>query len=244
MKKVFKIIIIALCLIKITHSNAQAPQEQLINGISASVVSVMGCQPNTVQKIDDPYIYQGECSIGIKRYLSRASDVGFLQNLRSDDLRFDPINTSYNVTQYANLIKTLTDLNIQFVQRAYFGAAGNEHQFFINENHWNLGFQIVKDINYAYDCKGLPRPIIQGMSYEYYNIDNFDLMPVFHDPINSPKTIPSWIIDIYFNQIFIDEKPANQNYYFTNGTPKSSLFFQKKLITTPNINLKQKLYLF
>ncbi len=110
-----------------------------------------------IPAVGSPYIYEGECTIGINRYLSRAADVGSLANLNynndggntycnsvdgSWDLRYCP-------QQYCELIKSMVELDIQMIQRAYTGASYHEHQFFEGEDWYELGAKIVRDINHA-----------------------------------------------------------------------------------------------
>lgn len=228
-----KIIILSLIFISILPNLCGQPHPfPLTNGITSCLIN-QDCDPNTVQKVDDPYLFAGECSIAIDRYLSRAAEVNFLNQLIDVDRQIDinGENVNFNPTEYCNLLNSLSDLNIQFFQRAFLGGAQKEHLLYPGENWYKVGQQIVKDINYLYDCKGLPRPVIGGMVYEWMNADNFNNNIFLNHPISSD------VIKEYFHNFPEDLNNDNGSYYFQNWpclieecVPKTDLKFNKDRI--------------
>lgn len=177
------------------------PVWHLTDGITSCLVENSNCSPLTVDSIGDPYLYEGECSIAINRYLARATDVGGLNNLYNPDYNL-------NETEYCNLVRSFADLDIQMIQRAYFGGANSEHRFYPQEVYYKLGRQIVKDINFIYDCKGKRRPIIQGMAFEWINPTNFGL---------TTYPIPESFLNEYFKYYPEDlNDPLIRSYYCSN----------------------------
>jgi len=206
-KILFTIIQILFCSINIY---SQTMGFDNIDGITRCLVTD-DCPPNEVTPVGDPYLYEGECSIAINRYLANAIDVGRLHELLSPDNAPDTLDENHlrNEAKYCEMIKMFVDLDITMIQRAYFGGYGAEHKFFDGDYYHSLGKQIVADINYAYDCSGKRRPIIQGMAYEA--IDTFNFSSVY------ARNIPADFIEKYFSYYPEDlEKPEIRNYYCSN----------------------------
>lgn len=198
------------------------------------------------QAVGDPYVYSGECSIGVERFISRTSDMGGLANwnYNSGPENCDPPynaswSSQYCHTKYCEMIRSLPQMGIQLVARAYQGAAYHEHQFYPEDPWYRVGYQLVKDINHAYDCAGMRRPVIQAFIGEVFNPAMFDA------GIQYNQYIPTPLIEKYFeyypedlDDIDPDAPFPNmtfQQYYFVNGNlgqPKSTLNFRKERITT------------
>lgn len=214
--------------------------------ITQSVLDTMGCDTSTLTSEGDPYIYSGECNIGVRRYMSRNMELNgllefnhFKSGCASSNCSppYDSCEGVYCPEKYAQMIKSLTDLNIQLVSRANLGSFGHEHQFFPEQPYMCQMKKLVQDINYAYDCEGLQRPIIQGMVYESADYDNFDDIPGQHVPVSEPKTIPTSIIEKYFEYYPEDSADTDVfNYYFDivgmDTIPDDSLFFTKDRVST------------
>jgi hypothetical protein len=203
------------------------------------------CNPGAVI---EPSI-SGDCATAMDRYLSRSADVGSLQKIlfNNDGGNTECISpygsndqTNYCPCKYAELIKSLIDLDVQFVQRAFAGAAGEEHRFFPGEDYFKVGSQIVNDINKAYDCAGKPRPIIQA-TFDNSDHNNFAIMT------GPGQHIPGWIINKYF-EYFPADLPVeatlipswypggtssivtNKDYYYKKGDDGQFVMENGKLV--------------
>lgn len=196
--------------------------------------------------VGDPYIYSGECSIGIDRYLSRAIEMNFLTefnhtgNPHSCDSPYSGWSPPYCHDKYCELIATLPELDAQLIKNVYY-TSGHEHELFPGNPWYSLGYQTVKDINYAYDCAGKRRPIIQGNVSEIFNFANFSHMNVA-DGID--RHIPVSFIQLYFSEDYYAEDLTEQDpmdpsktlreYYFINGDlsqPNPDLYFDATRMT-------------
>ena len=128
--------------------------------------------------------------------------------------------------KYCELIKSLVDMDIQMVQRAYWGGAGHEHQFFPGDSYYEMGKQIVKDINYTYDCAGKRRPIIQGAGFDTADPSNFRHAREYDNDTNNPihidRNIPVWIIDLYFQEFNKDIDEIDPHFPTSNPEPSGS----------------------
>ncbi len=219
-----------------------------------------GCDPN-VTSVGDPYIDQEDCATGLTRYLARSADVGQLADMLLDNIPKDPIThqsitecippynkvkyTDYCPDRYCDMIKKMVEMDIQFLQRAYWGAYGHEHQFNPGDEYFEIGKQMIRDINYAYDCAGKRRPIIQGTAMDNIAPVNFESAKEWDDDgphggtIN--RNISTCMIQKYFEEfpeelddIDPDSDPAHpmtyEQYYFREGIVRSDLFFEKNRI--------------
>ena len=139
--------------------------ENLKNGKSTSIKPDMSCG-----KIND-FLSKGinmeKMSKEIKKY-----PFGELTTAEKDALCKQPgltppsYSTSLCPERYCNEIKMLVESNARFIFRAAgdWLESGEQRPGTVS---FNAMKQLVCDINAAYDCKGMPRPIIQGAVYEY-----------------------------------------------------------------------------
>lgn len=240
MKRIYLI----LCVIFNEHlfsqdCNLLAPQD---NGITKCLVDKLGCNPKEVEKIGDPYLYSGECSIAIDRILARAGNYQGLTELiypirNENGVIVDCENAGFCPERYCEVIMSMLDLQISFVKNAFFGASYHEHQLFPEDCWYEVGKQIVNDINYAFDCKGLPRPVIGGTAFEVFDGNNFNNNAIFTD---IDRSIPRNIISEYFNCFsddlnIVEDGIKNSDYYFeADGKPKSNIFFDKDRVIEIN----------
>ncbi len=186
------------------------------------------CDP-VVSGVGDPYIYPGECSIGINRYLARSASVQGLTELNHDQnpgllecvAPYDnSYYTEYCPQKFCEMVNAMVKMDIQLLLRANTGATYHEHQLYPDDPWYNSSKQLVKDINYAYDCAGKPRPIIQTMIFEVVGASNFEAAKTHN------IHLPSWIIPIYFDKYPLDLTPENLHYYYIDGQPRSTLFWE------------------
>ncbi len=191
-----------------------------------------------------PFIYSGDCTIGVNRYLSRIANTQSLSALIYDpewlqgsDTDCDPPynnvnNTAYCPDQYCEMINSLVQMNIQFLERGYLGSYLHE-PFSYHDNWFETGKQFIRDVNYAYDLAGKRRPIIQATVFEVVDNRNFD---------NSwAGKIPVWMISKYFLE-YPEDLPAYEDYYYNPidpqhpndpRTPKVDLRWEKDRILSP-----------
>lgn len=201
-----------------------------------STCDTQSCSPQT-DGYPSPYIYPGECHIGIERYLSRSIEMGFLAdlNFNGNEPNCTPPHKfgEYCPTVYCEMIKKLHEMDAQFIRNVYQAGAYHEFEFFPGNPWYNLGYQVVRDINYAYDCAGKPRPIIQASAIDNGSLDNFSFLEV---PDGIDRHIPTSLIVKYFSDDYYPEDkddpdpdaPSTYDYYFnSSGTPKASLYFKK-----------------
>lgn len=198
-------------------------------------------------KIDDPFVYSGECSIGINRLLSRLASAEGLDEFillgecfgsgNSNNVNCTP---PYNACwgggceeAYCKVIQSFIDVKASFLTRA-FNMWGKEGAFFPLGNNNAIGEtyaaakQLVIDINSVYDCAELPRPIIQGSIFE-----------AIDDPANEldDVLIPEEVIKYFRSEIIA----ANEfMYYFDpdsdnnpDNNPPSVVHFDKSRIIFP-----------
>lgn len=128
-----------------------------------------------------------DCIAGIQKYLSRSMAMGLANTIdifaidgceNACDLPYEDCpNGNYCPTRYCEDIEVLVDLNIAFIRRAA-TVYGKEYQMDPNHPFYNGLEQVVLDINNAYDCAGLRRPIIQAAILERITPDvNFVEIP-------------------------------------------------------------------
>ncbi len=163
--------------------------------------------------IDNPFIYSGQCDIGIGRILAKnVATYGLSQYNNSDPCYGDVVHHDslyncdppYNLCfgkcsiKYWEIIKGAVDLEATLLVRA--GSIAGKEFSFHNDTisgsfDWrNYSYaqcqQLVKDVNRAFDCAGLPRPVIQGEILE---------LPInFH---SSDIRIPQYVIDSFIQEM-------------------------------------------
>lgn len=219
------------------------------------------CDPDSINPIP-PSIYPGECSIGIERYLSHAVEMNFLTDFifksgcsencscempYSCDCGLAP----YCPEKYCEMINSLVAMKAQFIGHISNAGSYHEHEYFPKDPYYCNLKQAIKDINSAYDCAGLPRPIIQSSVGEIIASNNFDnakntwsdSLQAFTDGIN--RHIPTQIIEKFFevfpselDSIDPDAAPLTfrEYYYFYDSDsskwlPKSNLFFEEDRVS-------------
>lgn len=163
--------------------------------------------------VDNPFIYSGQCEIGIGRILSKNVAVYGLSQYNNSEPCYGDIahtDTLYNCTppynlcfgkcsqKYWEIIKGAVDLQATMLIRAG-SIAGKEYSFHTDTSNvgsdWrNYSYsqcsQLVKDVNKAFDCAGLPRPVIQGEILE---------LPINFQSVNIK--IPDYVIDSFLPQM-------------------------------------------
>jgi len=127
-------------------------------------------------KVGDPFIYSDDCEIGIARYLSRAVNMQNMIELNIDEGHDDcaagencvpPYNECQDYfceKSYCESIEMLVEINAQFLAAAAYPWY-DERDFAPGLDNYEASQQLICDINAAYDCAGLPRPIVQASIY-------------------------------------------------------------------------------
>jgi len=134
----------------------------------------------------DPYISDNFCQdgLGIARYLQRSAmgvgltDLNFKQACEGQvdpspaidaivncDAPYAACSSNYCPDTYCAQIQALVDMNVQFVSRAA-SVWFKEWWFRPGSELWNAQAQFTCDVNAAYDCAGLPRPVLQAGIFE------------------------------------------------------------------------------
>ncbi len=191
------------------------------------------CQP----PVGDPFIENNFCQVEINRYLSRAATVVGLAELIHD-------GTPDDILKYCATIKAMRDMDIQLILGAYGAGSYHEHQLQVVDDNWyKAGLQVIKDINYVYDCAGKRRPIIQATVYEPINANNFDAAKMYC------IRMPTWIISKYFDYYPEDKTSENIAHYFNidgqgNSHPKTTLYFERSRITECKLSAGGEEYTF
>jgi hypothetical protein len=153
----------------------------------------------------------------------------------------------YCPEKYCNLIQTMVDLDVAFVQRAYLPGTYKENAFFEGDPWYKVGLQIIRDINYAFDCAGKRRPIVQAFVGEILDADLMDSAPLYDTPGPNPGgidlNIPCWIIKKYFEIFPDDMTQENIDYYFeSGGNPRNDLYFRSDRVSTSLPNQSRPSY--
>lgn len=194
-------------------------------------------------KIDDPFVYSGECSIGINRLIARMVSANNLDRFiqtgecytgYGDPLPFNsnctpPYNYCYSGgcdTAYCKAIESFISLKASFLSRA-FNLWGDEWSFH-NGNpldptpgkSYVAAEQIIIDINASFDCAGLPRPVIQGSIFEAISTD----ITLPYIPVNVIVALRSQIV-----------AAVEFSYYFNINTneAKNNIIFNKSRMLLP-----------
>lgn len=214
--KQFVIVILVICSLNL---NAQVTQCLLDKGIVS-----FGCN-----SIGDAYI-ENTCIAGIQRQIARtvnAEDLAEwiwpnscwgltpIPNIFSQVNCIPPYDLCYShycPDKYCAIIKSFVDLKASFIARAA-NPWGKSGEMDSNSSYYNAMRQIVVDINAAYDCAGLRRPVIQGGIFENCDQSVSNVM------------IPEYVINEFRND------PNFENAYYLNadGTAKQ-LFFNSNRI--------------
>ena len=130
--------------------------------------------PNACPPVGDPYIEEG-CIAGLERYLGRSVDMKSLGNMITPNGKTTCCDTTpgacthiYCPDFYCGAAQMLVEMEAGFVTRAagrfgdYKGLTPGDVTGF-----WQALHQIPRDINKAYDCAGLRRPILQAGIFEW-----------------------------------------------------------------------------
>lgn len=190
--------------------------------IDQGIVSPGGCDA-----VGDPYLWEGDCTIAINRYISRAANMDGFADFNTPDSCWKhpdkpagnvPVNCTppYNLCwgyycpeTYCNSIKMLVETNTQFVARAA-TAWFHEGSFKEGTNYFRAIKQLICDVNAAYDCAGLRRPIIQAGIFEGVGEDV------------KYVTIPPEVINSFKSEMTPEEKGL---YLDESGNPRTGLRF-------------------
>lgn len=207
--------------------------------IDSGIVKAEGCTAGPA-----PCIYGG-CETGIKRYLARAVKMTGLVQFNKpvtcwglpDPPHFSTTGVNceppydlcygyYCPGKYAEAIKMLVDVNAQLVLRAS-TAWYREEQFSPKDSHsdsanglglWGRSKQLIVDINAAYDCAGLRRPIVQAGIFESVG-----------EGVNR-LYISAEVIEFFRREI--EQLPAHQRsrYLNSDGSPKQGVKYDRILM--------------
>ena len=212
--------------------------------IDQGIVDSAGCAA-----VGDPFIWGGDCTIAINRYISRTANMDGLVEFNVPSTCWGhpnppapniPVNCAppydscwgyYCPETYCKSIKMLVETNTQFVARAA-TAWFHESGFQEGGAYFEASKQLICDINAAYDCAGLRRPIIQAGIFEGVgDVNNI--------------TIPSEVISAFIDEMTQEER----DYYLdANGKPKENLEFNRTRMFTGNEydirNMETKLWFF
>ena len=202
--------------------------------IDIGLVSPNGC---TNTEVGDPFLFfensDNACDLGIERYLSRSISMEDMVDFNlehpcwsSDPSNpypaeancsppYDLCNGNYCPEIYAKNIEMLTEVNAQLIVRAT-SAWSKEGEFHPGGSIYEKSKQLVCDINAAYDCAGLRRPVIQAKILEAVGggINNLNIpadilsefqsemtqgeLLYYFNPDGSPKTLTYDITKMYF----------------------------------------------
>lgn len=150
------------------------------------IAQTFTCEPGPLvpvcPPVGDPY-YDFTCFASIEKYLARsvAMDGITSVNRQTGDPNCDNTNAcnlpyadcphgGHCPQRYCDDIQVLTQINAQFIRR----AAGLWQDYWELEpphDYWDKAAQTVIDINRAYDCANLRRPIIQAAILENVTTD-------------------------------------------------------------------------
>lgn len=176
-----------------------------------------------------PYVEQS-CFAGIDRILARACSMHKLSDqIRTPDASCDS-NPYRDVDAYVNNIEMLVEMRSTFV----FWAAhkwGNDNWLLPGNNCRFLESirQTVCDINAAYDCAGVRRPIIQGTIYEH--VDGPTITSIEQVPI-PPAVIAAFTDD----RAFKGNTTLRDNYFSGDSARTDKMFNHNNVVGVPSIN--------
>lgn len=212
--------------------------------IDQGIVEEEGCSVSAT-----PCIYSN-LQIGIERYLARAVKMTGLVQFNTQGTCWglpDPPHFStpgvnceppydlcyayYCPEQYAEAIKMLVGMNAQLVLRAT-TAWYSEEQFVPYDMDtdstngrglWGRSKQLIVDINAAYDCAGLRRPIVQAGIFE-------SVGKGIEKQLISPR-----VIELLREEI--EQLPADQQsrYLHHDGSPKEGVKYDRMLMLQDTI---------
>ncbi|MCB0598695.1 MAG: T9SS type A sorting domain-containing protein [Lewinellaceae bacterium] len=224
------------------------------NGVTAILEQVPynlvypGCQI-----YEEPCLFEN-CEIGLGRYLSRAVSMEGLVDFiieatcwgiynpppRNSSVNctppYDLCETRYCPDEYARSIEMLIKIKAQFILRtttAWYREKFFQPAPFTEFNVWGRSRQLVCDINAAYDCANLRRPIIQAGIFE-----SISAFSEFDGLIRIPPDVIA-LADAY--NLFTPEERLD---YFTGDTPRDDLTFERDEIIrdtddTGNIDIRK-----
>jgi len=210
--------------------NLQAPGQSVSPCLISSGIVKTFCPAGVNASIEDPW-----CA-GIPKQIARSFNAEGLSawimpdkcwgwigvdGTPYDDNAIPPGTTPVNCTppydrcfgnycpdKYCSIIRSMIDLKASIILRAA-NTWGKYGLMKPGTLFYQSMKQIVIDINAAYDCNGLKRPVIQGTIFE--NIDaGVDQVPIPAEIITAYKTEPGFESSYYLDAL---------------GNPKTNLFF-------------------
>jgi len=181
-----RILIKIACLLTVLCSHPSAQTNVTPCLINSGLVDRDGCSI-----VGEPNLNGLDCTVSITRYLARSANMEFMDRFNLvttcwpyNEIPVDAIvncDPPYNYCAsfycpdvYCESIKMLVDAKIQFIARAT-SFWFREKNLKPRDNSWphplpyEQAEQLVIDINAAYDCKKLRRPIIQAGVFEGYS---------------------------------------------------------------------------
>jgi hypothetical protein len=176
--------------------------------LSKGIVTPGGCTA-----IGEPY--PDGCFAGVQRNLARSINMESMSTWNTNN--FCPLDCqkpytscffgNYCPDKYCDMIKMLVDLNASLIVRAV-NLYDTHQELRPGTGIYEGAKQLVIDVNAAYDCRGLRRPIIQAGIFEHIN------------QYVSYVTIPASLI----NEFKYEEGFDSNLYLDSNGQPKEVKF--------------------
>lgn len=223
MKPQLLVLLLLLLILRGPQTSAQ--------GISPSLYTY-GLVSGTCLPIREPYI-ESPCIAGIRKFVARSANTEALSDwimpIACDGYMpaptppattsvncikpYDKCSSIYCPEKYCQIIKSLIQTKASLLVRAA-NMYGKEAFMNPNTHYYNAIRQIVIDINAAYDCAGLQRPVIQGGGALEHLGTNVGFVK-----------IPVAVIDAFQNE------PGFSSFYLNvNGTSRTDLYFNKSRI--------------
>ena len=182
-------------------------------------LSAQTCDEVACLVVGDPYI-ENNCFASIERYLARSMAMDGLtaSNNQTHSWPSECMNSAYACSndytacplggfcpeRYCEDISLLVDLNIAYIRRAAH-IWTSEHLMVEGGSYYVAAQRTVEDINRAYDCGGLRRPIIQAAILENITTD-----------INLVE-IPQFVLDAFANDVDFDASLFSGGEIFFNS---------------------------
>lgn len=190
---------------------------------------INGCPTPDCQPIDltnDGRPHMAGCFAGIEKHLARAVAAEKIQHLMAWEC---PAGSESSCSQtICDFIDACVSVNAAYITRAA-GPWGNE-DWFGTSRFINSLSQFVDDVNNAYDCADLRRPLIQANIFE--NIDANNSRPFPGNGIYLIELVP--IQHEVLKEFYNEMTPPERSTYFTNpndiNTPRNINFTFENVI--------------
>lgn len=186
------------------------------------------CQPQACTPVGDPYL-DYTCFATIEKYLARSIAMDDITEVNrstydpncNNTNSCNPVYTQcptggYCPQRYCDDIQTLTQINAQFIRRAALLWGSEAKIVSPFHDYWLKSKQTVIDINKAYDCANLRRPIIQAALLEHVSDEVLWIV------------IPQYVKDAFVN----DPDYISQINNYSNG----AVFQRVNIVKFPTYN--------